>query len=324
MSEGDDLVDFEDDIKGNSFHDIGFLKEIEKQDNNYFNSTIHCLTNIIPLNRLILYNKDPNYPFVIFLGKLQEYSNKKKDERDIADIEYSLLKIKEYILSIHYNIEVKNPKTLINYILKDFQDNEIITQGNLKGLKIICESCKNKKDDDIQIIEFNFPNIIKNNNINNKNNITIYDCFKYYFKSLLLNPFICYICHKTNESRGIVILPKILFIFIDYGNKHQYNNSYEFDEIINFKEFDFINNEDKNREFFLTSIITCKNLGDYFETFYTFARADEESSYYIYNGNDVRPNMKVTNKIKKKEINLYNKKESWPFVLVYIDKNNNK
>ena len=324
MSDVDELdIDFEEDIKENSFHTIGFIKEIEKQDNNYFNSAIHCLTNIIPLTRLILCQEDSSYLYVILLTKLLEQSKKKKDERDIADIEYNLLKIKEYILSIHYDIEENNPKTLINYILKDFQDKNLITQGNLKGLKIICESCKNLKDDDIKIIEFNLPNIIKNSNINNKKNITIYDCFQYYFKSLILKPFICNICHKINESRGIAILPKILFIFIDYGNKPYYNNSYKFEEIINFKEFDCINNEDKNREFFLTSIIACNNLGGYFETFYTFARPDEKSLYYIFNGNDVRPNMKVTNKIKKKEINLYNKKESWPFVLVYIDKKNN-
>ena len=312
-------ISFKADIERNSFHTIGFIKEIEKQDNNFFNSTIHCLTNICPLVSLILATKDSNHPFIILLEQIQEESKKNKDEIDISDIEYCLMKLKEYMGNQYHKV-VNNPKTLINYILKDFQESNLITQGNLKELKIICKSCENKSMDDVKIIEFNFPKII-NNYINKKNNITIYDCFQYYFKSLFLDPFICDICHQPNKSSGIIFLPKILMIFIDFGNKNNYKISYEFDEIINFKEFDFINNEDKNREFFLSSIIACINLGDYFETYYTFARDNETSLYYIYNGNDVRGNMKVTNKIKKKEINLKNKKESWPFVLVYIDKN---
>ena len=310
-------------------HKIGFVKEIAQKDNNYFNASIHCLTNIAPLSNIILEKEMTNYSYIRLLEKIQEQFNKKKDEIDAFAINNCLEKLKNYIFSKQYNKKINDPKALISFLLKDFQNNSFINKGDLYDFNIICKSCfkpNNKTPTgDVKIIEFDFPNIIKNNNMIKKNNITIYDCFNYYFKcSNSLNSFYCNKCYKTNESGGIVTIPKILIIFINYGNELIcYRNSYEFDETISFKDFDFINYEDKNRKLFLNSMLACKNLGGYFETYYAFARANEKSKYYLYNGNEVKGNMKVTNKIKKKEIDLNNQKESWPFILVYIDENKN-
>ena len=112
-----------------------------------------------------------------------------------------------------------------------------------------------------------------------------------------------------------------MVIFIDYGKQlKNYDLSFQFDEEISFGGFDFLNEEDKKKEFFLSSLIACKNMGSHLEIYYTYARKDEKSLYNIYNGSDVRDNMKVTNKLNKEKMCFKNYKESWPVVLVFTEK----
>ena len=116
---------------------------------------------------------------------------------------------------------------------------------------------------------------------------------------------------------NITKLPPVLIIFINYGDKNaEIENSYKFDEIINLKTLN-----EEYKEYFLSSIIACKNIGTYFELFYTFSRLDEHSNYTMYNGSEVRYDIKVKNKLEKQKIDLKDTKQSWPWVLIYCEKN---
>ena len=308
-------VDFLDEIKFP--HKIGFEKNLKKNNNNSFNASIHCLTNIVPSSQYISNSNDFDHPYSELVVKLN--GNNQKGIKDC------IIKLKNYIMEYNYFPESnQDPKLLIDFILNDLQKNKYLFPGFLTNFQKKCKTCSITSDfEELKIIKFDIPQIIENINKNNKNKkITIYDCFDYFFQTLNDEKKFCNKCKRRNTEISINKLPSILIIFIDYGKDKNicYNNSYEFEESIAFKNFNCLKEDDKNREYFLSSIIAGKSIDTYFELFYTFARADEDSNYIIYNGNDVRENLMVTNKLKKEKIDFTNKKESWPFVLVYIDK----
>ena len=318
-----------DDQHYNFPYKFGIAKELENNNsNNYFNASIHCLANIKELSIHLI--KSPNLSkdkYIKFISNLNDIEVNEENKNNY--IKESMKELKKYIINEKkYPYDINNdPRKLIDFLLKDLLKknelpNEILTKINKE-----CSSCGNiseSNDDNLNIVKFDIPEIIKSKNINNtiqNNKITIYDCFDYYLKSL--NNKQSFYCHKCQSQKFVISkieLPSILIIFIDYGTNKNccYENSYEFDEEINFKKIGLENN---NKEYFLSSIITCKNIGTYFELFYTFAREDESSKYILYNGMEVRNNIGVKNKLIKNKINLKDKKQSWPFVLIYTDKN---
>jgi len=315
LKSSDINVSFKNEVK--IFHQKGFKKDLENERNNYFNASLHCLTNINSLSFYIINSGDLNSCYIKLLSSCY-------NELDSKYLNDNVEKLKKYIFeTCQYNKEENNPKNLIYFLLKDLKKNNLLSDSVIYKFQYKCENCKKISEyNELKFIEFNIPEIISFYNKKNKNKITIYDCFHYYFNSLNIeNSYLfCEKCHKRKFEVILKSLQKDLIIFIDYGKeKKEFNKSYEFDEIINFKNFTFLNKEDRNKEFFLSTFIVCKNMGYYFETFYTMARNNENSNYYIYNGMDVRPNIKVSNKLKKKKIDLKNYKESWPVVLVYSD-----
>ena len=302
---------------------IGFKKDLET--NNYLNSSIQCLTNIKILSQFMLFNsdyvKEPNeidnnnvnrFKYCEIINSLIVNLNENNEK-----INEFLKKLKEYISNERqYNCESKdnqNPKELIKFLLKEFNDINLLPEE----IKIIftknCSCKENLEIDDLCIIEFDIMETTRYFNTNRK--LTIYDCFDNYFKSLNnKKKFKCEVC-KKNVNVSVKKLPSILIIFINYGfdKNSYYENAYEFDENIHFKNF--------NKEYFLSGMIACKNIGTYFELFYTFSRLDKNSNYTLYNGSEVRNNLKITNKLKKQKIDLKDKKQSWPFVLIYVGKN---
>ena len=307
-------------------HKIGFDKEISDKDNNYFNATIHCLTNIIPFSQSILENEDYDHPYSKLVIKLNQ--NNDNENINYIDINNCLIELKEYIFMNNMSIkDERDPRILINFLLNDLKNKEYLSSYFLTNFQKLCLSCNNILNvEELKLIGFDIPEIIKK--INNKK-ITINDCFDYFFNNLLnsKNLYNCNECKKKKiKISSINKLPKILIILIDYGMDKDiyFDKSYHFDENINFKNCNCLKEDDKNREFFLSSVITCKNIGTYFELFYTFARADENSKYYtLYNGKDVREPFNINNKLKKEKMDFKNKRESWPFILVYMDKNIN-
>ena len=164
-----------------------------------------------------------------------------------------------------------------------------------------------------------------NNDLNKIQEVlSIYDCFQFYFESIMKieKNLECTQCHKeTNQKLRINKLPDILFIFIYYGKNEKdcyfENSAYKFDENINFEKYNFLHENDRKKKYFLYSLIACKNVGTDFELYYTFSRKDENSKYIIYNGSDIRKDLNVRNKMEKERIDLRDKKQSWPCVLVY-------
>ena len=308
---------------------FGIEKDLKNNTNNYFNASIHCLLNIKQLTLYLISSLNKNEDkYIYFIADLiKELNNQNRDNKIIKEI---FEKLKNYIKEKNYQYNSDNdPRKLIEFIFKNLQKiSELPEEIKTRKYKK-CNSCGNISETNttLNIIKFDIPEIIKNKkNINQKNNniiqkdkITIYDCFDYYFKSLNNNEiFFCDNCQNTKIDLLIKELPSILIIFIDYGTDKNYEISYEFDEEINFKNYNYDNN---NRDYFLSSIIACKNLGTYFELFYTFVRENEFSKYILYNGMEVRNNLGVKNKLIKNKNNLKDKKQSWPFVLIYIDKN---
>ena len=321
-----------DDQNYNFPYKFGISKELENvNSNNYFNASIHCLVNIKSLSIQLI--KSPNLnndKYIKFISNLTEIEG--NEEKKNNYIKESIKELKKYIINEKkYPYEINNdPRKLIDFLLKDLLKKNELPKEMLTIINKECSSCgkiTESNDDALNIVKFNIPEIIKSKNINKNNNtiqnnkITIYDCFDYYLKSL--NNKQSFYCHKCQSQKFVISkieLPSILIIFIDYGTNKNccYENSYEFDEEINFKKIGLENN---NKEYFLSSIIACKNIGTYFELFYTFAREDESSKYILYNGMEVRNNIGVKNKLIKNKINLKDKKQSWPFVLIYTDKN---
>ena len=277
---------------------IGFKKDLES--NNYFNATIQCLINIKVLCDEIVvvsYEKIKNNLLKNLHDLIIALTN-----NNIEEVNENLTKLNVSLLNMNpvfRNKDSHDSKILLKYILEEC-DKENLIKDNIK-----IEFSKNCSCEEIKtnIIEFDIKNIIK---FNNNRILTIDDCFNYYLK-----------CQKCKKKVNITKLPPVLIIFINYGDKNaEIENSYKFDEIINLKTLN-----EEYKEYFLSSIIACKNIGTYFELFYTFSRLDEHSNYTMYNGSEVRYDIKVKNKLEKQKIDLKDRKQSWPWVLIYCEKN---
>ena len=324
--------DFEELIEENFPHKCGIPKDLINQNNNYFNASIHCLTSIRTLSKDL--KDEKNIPYINLVNKLYTIPSNKNDIIEYID------ELKKYIFETNkYNNKDADPRKLIGFILSDLKDNNISLDSICFKFEKICNICKKNfyyVDKDFInefYIKFDIPQILKYSNERKNSKITIYDCFNYYFETLMNNQNALY-CNVCEEKAIITLknLPKNIFIFIDYGNNKNCNfenSAYEFDENFNFKNINFkfnnfIKDKDKYKEYFLSSLIVCKNIDTNFETFYTLSRGNEKSKYIIYNGNEVREKLNVINYIKKDKIDFTNQRESYPFILVYtcLEKNN--
>jgi hypothetical protein len=262
--------------------------------------------------------------------------NFEENEEQKEKLKYCLEKLKQYIIP---NIDIENekdgnddPKKLILLLLQDLHDNNILPEFMMTKYEKVCTICNIVSELDfldvinISKMYFNFdiPKILEYTHEQKIEVISIYDCFQYYFDSIMKieKNLECTQCHKeTKQKIRINKLPDILFIFINYNEKDKNcyfdNSAYKFDENINFKKYNFLSEDDRKKKYFLYSIIACKNIGTDFELYYTFSRKDENSKYIIYNGSDIREGLNIKNKMEKDKIDLRDKKQSWPCVLVY-------
>ena len=307
---------------------FGISKELDKDSNNFFNASIHCLANIKKLTiHLFKSSNESKDKYIYFISDLLKDV---KEENNI-NIKELIKNLKRYIINEKkYPYETnKDPRQLIDFLLEDLHKKNELPKEILAIINKKCNSCGyiSESNNFLNIVKFDIPEIIrykkniKQNNIITINTINIFDCFDYYLKSVNYNKSIyCDKCQNKEIDLSIKELPSILIIFVYYGLDKNccYENSYEFAEEINFKKYELENN---NRDYFLSSIIACKNLGTYFELFYTFSRDNESSKYILFNGMEIRNNLGLKNKLIKNKINLKDKKQTWPFVLIYTDKN---
>ena len=314
-----EILGFSDECNDQIPQEMGLTKDVDMNNKNFFIASLQLLTNMASLYSCILCSASGNN---IYINLWSSFSKKEKEvlKENIRKLNYYVLK------KLNYNKKDDDPKKLIPVILKDLSEYRLLPDPFLYDFEYKCNNCQNiLKVRELKFIEFDIPKIIDYYQ-KNTNTITIYDCFQFYFKSLNnydsddSNLF----CEKCQGRKFDLIrktLPKVLMIFIDYGTElKNYDLSFNFDEEINFKSFDFLDENDRKKEFFLSSLIACQNLGTNFEIFYTFARKNENSYYKIYNGLDVRDIKKVGKIIKKEKMNFENYKESWPIVLVFTDK----
>jgi hypothetical protein len=323
--------DFDDKIRNRIPHDIGFSKDPEINNKNIFIASLHLLTNINSLYKYLLSLIDKNENvFIQLCNYIQDEGikinvNENKNEKSLEKI---MKELKDHVFeSPKYDKKIDEPKKFIIDLLKDLKESEILPDSIVYNFQYKCDNCKIIFSDELKFIEFNIPEII-NYYQNKTDTITIYDCLYFFFNSLkkdnssfINSSLFCEKCRGRKLEVFLRQLPENLIIFINYGKKPKnYDLSFEFDEEISFKGFDFLNEEDKKKEFFLSSLMACKNMGSHLEIYYTYARRDEKSMYKIYNGRDVRDNMKVTNKLKKEKMHFNSYKESWPVVLVFTDK----
>ena len=166
----------------------------------------------------------------------------------------------------------------------------------------------------------------------NKNKVyTLKDCFEDFIKTE--NEEIDYECpycntinYKVNSDSSFYFLPNDIIILIYYEDGHSCQDFYyNFDDIIDFSEFSFINDKFKNRKYLLSSIIACKNPKDQEnELFYTLCRNDTTSTYFVYKSKLIKKDLSnIDNKIKKSKDDEFDEKRGFPYVLIYTSLKNN-
>ena len=325
-----DVPDYNEEYEKKFPHHIGFPKDLIRHSNNFFNAALHCLTNIYDLTDQIIDVSAEKYPYIKLLNGIVKNVDKEK-------IRSYLENLKRHIIP---NIDNENekdgnhdPRKLISLLLRNLQNGNILPEFMLAKYDKICTICNivteiDESLDKVDIyktyFKFDIQKILEYTHKKKIEVFTIYDCFQYYIDSIIKieKSIECTQCHKeTKQKIRINKLPDILFIFIYYSkiNKNCYfdNSAYKFDENINFEKYNFLSEDDRKKKYFLYSMIACKNVGTEFELYYTFARKDENSKYNIYNGSDIRKGLNIKNKMEKDKIDLRDKKQSWPCILVY-------
>ena len=118
-------------------HLIGFNKDIIYQSNNYFISSLHCLTNIRPLRMSIV--KSPEIPpFTKLLEQIDaiqdKIQNKQNKSTQSIELEYDEMRkqikvlAEDIIIGKHYDKNKKDPRDLIRFMIDDFRANELINE----------------------------------------------------------------------------------------------------------------------------------------------------------------------------------------------------
>lgn len=303
--------------------------------NNFIGSTLHCLTNINTLTDFIN-SKEPiknslHYKYKELLKEIKKLNEDKK----ICSPDF-----KEFLIDKNdfKNNKSYNPKYLINqlltefnlYFLSEFQDSKISDTFFITKQKINkCLNCNHYKG---EIIEEKF---------------LIFDLYSEYKKKKeqkfsihnFLNGFTnevnekiisyCKICNKDTKQKEKIIfktLPDVLIIFVDYGkdDNFEFNGEFEFNETLDFKDINNVESKLKTKEYYLSSIISVREIMKPKEFYYTFCRENENESYYCYNGEMVHEVKGISKKLYKNIIQLNNNKERLPYALIYnsIKKNN--
>ena len=315
------------------FHTLGFKPSEEKINrNNFLPATLHCLTNIQFLTDFIqTFEKSTKKNILLdsYKNLLQTINNSKAKFISIEDFENILFKNDDY----KSDKEKCNPKYLFYNILKNFHNFYLTEYKNTTIFDTIsvefqttlsCPEC-HKQFEEKSDKKFLIYDIHKEYN-------NIYDCLRSYLKNekeIIKKK--CANCKKETEQEAKKIyktLPDVLIIEVDYGNdkKYKLDKKIVFNENLDFSEIKDIDIEEKykNKKYYLSSLICVREIMDKKkEYFYTFCYGvkDEsdkvENRYWCFNEEKVHDVIKIKNKTEKDEIDLENKKERFPYILIY-------
>ena len=170
---------------------------------------------------------------------------------------------------------------------------------------------------------------------NLKKEYSIKDFINDYFKkeNEIEDEYMCLYCSKITKIKSKSLfyqLPEAIIILIYYGkennNTNYINFYYDFEELLDFSNDEYMDKNVKNKKYFLSSIITCKYPKTEKEYFYTFCRKDYDSDFLIYYTKEykgVRVHGKnIGRQIKRLKNNEYDQKQSYPYVLIYTSLEN--
>ena len=318
------------------FHTIGFIPSEDKINrNNFLPATLHCLTNIKFLTNFILgFNNTININKLLnsYQNLLQEISRTNQKEISITNFEKILFENDEYI----NDKEKCNPKFLFDNLITNFhqfylkQFNNTTIFDNISVVfqtTLSCPQCQKQTEEikkEEKYLVYDIRKEYKDEDDDKYNNI--YDCLKNYLNNEkeIINKK-CTNCKKETLQKAKKIyktLPEVLIIHVDYGNDKTYilDREIEFNEKLDFSTINNIDIEEtyRNKKYYLSSLICVREImGIKREYFYTFCRESEESKYFCFNEEKVHEVKDIDKKLKKSEINLNNKKERFPYILIY-------
>ena len=313
-------------------HQIG-LKPAEKDKkykNNCLPATLHCLINIKFLSKNLSEFKDKtgNEQLDTYKNLLNKIIDKKCKSISLEDYENILLK--------KINILKYEPQSILNHLLTEFgsfmlneykkteiQDNMFIELQNIKT----CVQCKKNseypKEEKLYLIYDLYKEyIIENTNGKKKN---VYDCIQSYLKieENEKQKVYCEHCKIEKEHKMKRIyrkLPEVLIIFVEYRKDKnvKINEEIEFNDNLSVSEDikNNVNENDRNKKYYLSSLICVRQLNEKNEHFHTFCR-EFNDKYYCFNGETIHEMEKIDNKLKKSIIDLNDKKERFPYILIY-------
>ena len=155
----------------------------------------------------------------------------------------------------------------------------------------------------------------------------VYDCIQSYLKieENEKQKVYCEQCktEKEHEIKRIYRkLPKVLIIFVKYEKDKKdknvkINEEIEFNDSLSVDDIKSnVNENDRNKKYYLSSLICVRQLYEKNEHFHTFCR-EFNHKYYCFNGETIHEMEKIDNKLKKSIIDLNDKKERFPYVLIY-------
>ena len=315
----------------------GLKSENKEYNNNFVISTLHCLININALTDFIKdldqneCEKDPLLDeYKKFLEILKEDDEKPSSIKQFEDILFEKDDFKKK--------ENYNPQFLLNYLITDFN---LFISSEFKNTKISdifaitiqtikkCPNCKNfiekEKNDEKKNLKYNITQYTNNGEGVEYN---IYDCLRSYVKREdCENKGYCKFCKKDispHIKRIFKTLPKILIIFVNYGNDINFklNKPIDFNEKIDFNKIEEVEENYKNKQYELAALVSVKDMMKKNEYFYSFCKSfckdnDEDGKYFCYNADIVHKVKNIENKINKQSIEIDNKKERFPYILIY-------
>ena len=140
---------------------------------------------------------------------------------------------------------------------------------------------------------------------------TMEKCFKNYLNEII----------KKGEKSFYIEFPESIFIILFFGNKEENPHKclYNFSEILDFTDTEYVGKDLKYNKYFLSNLIVCKFPKQEKVIFYTFCRKNKKDKFNIYDCRvkEVREGFDVQKYLKKDKEVDFNSTVSYPYVLVY-------
>ena len=285
----------------------------KKQNNKYIKnySPINIL-KYIQTQKPDIFQKNKERNPKEFLGYLiKTLKEELEEEENIKNLENE----EDFILmnSLDVNEEILYKKYLNNF---KFKNNSIIDKylAGIEFISFTCDKCKEQENNfqHFYNLEFQLTKIEKNliNLGITFENISLEDCFKYYFKNHITSQN-CKKCKNNDNnilSQKIFLCPKILIISI--GNIREKRDLFKLDEEINLN--DYI--KESNEGYKLIGIIVLYNQTGSSERYYAYCYNNKENKWYCFVDDYI---YKINDDI---EIEI-KKANRLPYILFYKEKN---